>query len=125
MQSQRSFKSGKIAFITFLCLVGITLIVGAFKFCIRTPVVPSVFTDTSSSDFDENTEKWGQLGISEQYPQVLVGGVPYTSRAHKISIEQITKAIIWLLVANIIALFIITYIPAISMTIPKLMGLTA
>ena len=28
MQSQRSFKSGKIAFITFLCLVGITLIVG-------------------------------------------------------------------------------------------------
>ena len=89
MQSQRSFKSGKIAFITFLCLVGITLIVGAFKFCIRTPVVPSVFTDTSSSNFDENTEKWGQLGISEQYPQVLVGGVPYTSRAHKISIEQI------------------------------------
>ena len=43
----------------------------------------------------------------------------------KISIEQITKAIIWLLVANIIALFIITYVPAISMTIPKLMGLTA
>ena len=43
----------------------------------------------------------------------------------KISIEQITKAIIWLLVANIIALFIITYVPSISMTIPKLMGLAA
>ncbi len=43
----------------------------------------------------------------------------------KISIEQITKAIIWLLIANIIALFVITYIPAISMTVPKIMGLTA
>ena len=92
MQSQRSFKSGKIAFITFLCLVGITLIVGAFKFCIRTPVVPSVFTDTSSSDFDENTEKWGQLGISEQYPQVLVGGVPYTCLLYTSAPEVIRLA---------------------------------
>ncbi len=43
----------------------------------------------------------------------------------KTSIEEITKALIWLLIANIIALFIITYIPAISMTIPRMMGLTA
>ncbi len=41
----------------------------------------------------------------------------------KISIEQITKAIIWLLIANIIALFVITYIPGISLFIPKIMGL--
>ncbi|MEA5085429.1 MAG: TRAP transporter large permease [Lachnospiraceae bacterium] len=41
----------------------------------------------------------------------------------KISIEQITKAVIWLLIANIIALFMITYIEPISMAIPRMMGL--
>lgn len=41
----------------------------------------------------------------------------------KISIEQITKAVIWLLIANIIALFMITYIEPISMGIPRMMGL--
>lgn len=41
----------------------------------------------------------------------------------KISIEEITKAVIWLLVANIIALLLITYIEPISMTIPRLMGI--
>lgn len=41
----------------------------------------------------------------------------------KISIEQITKAIVWLLIANIIALFMITYIEPISMAIPRMMGL--
>lgn len=41
----------------------------------------------------------------------------------KISIEQITKAVVWLLIANIIALFMITYIEPISMGIPRLMGL--
>jgi len=43
----------------------------------------------------------------------------------KISLEEITKAIIWLLIANIIALFLITYIEPISMAIPRAMGLTA
>ena len=41
----------------------------------------------------------------------------------KISIEQITKAVVWLLIANIIALFMITYIEPISMAIPRMMGL--
>ncbi len=41
----------------------------------------------------------------------------------KISIEQITKAIVWLLIANIIALFLITYIEGISLFIPRMMGL--
>jgi C4-dicarboxylate transporter DctM subunit len=41
----------------------------------------------------------------------------------KISLEKITKAIVWLLVANIIALLLITYIPAISMAIPNAMGI--
>ncbi|MGE4215368.1 MAG: TRAP transporter large permease [Anaerotignaceae bacterium] len=41
----------------------------------------------------------------------------------KISIEQITKAVVWLLIANIIALLMITYIEPISMGIPRMMGL--
>jgi len=41
----------------------------------------------------------------------------------KITIEQIVKAIIWLLIANITALLLITYVPAISMAIPQLMGI--
>lgn len=41
----------------------------------------------------------------------------------KISIEQIIKAIIWLLIANLIALLLITYIPAISLFFPQLMGI--
>ena len=41
----------------------------------------------------------------------------------KISIEQIVKAFIWLLIVNIIDLFVITYIPAISLAIPRMMGL--
>ena len=41
----------------------------------------------------------------------------------KITIEEIIKAIVWLLVANITALFLITYIEPISLTIPRMMGL--
>lgn len=41
----------------------------------------------------------------------------------KISIEQITKAVVWLLIANIIALLMITYIEPISLAIPRMMGL--
>ena len=41
----------------------------------------------------------------------------------KITIEQIVKAFIWLLIVNIIDLFVITYIPAISLAIPRMMGL--
>jgi len=41
----------------------------------------------------------------------------------KITIEQIVKAVIWLLVANIIALILITYVPIISLFIPQLMGI--
>jgi len=41
----------------------------------------------------------------------------------KISIEKITKGIIWLLIANIIALFMITYVEPISLIIPRIMGL--
>ncbi len=43
----------------------------------------------------------------------------------KISIEEIVKAVVWLLVANIIALMLITYIEPISLFIPKMMGLIA
>ena len=41
----------------------------------------------------------------------------------RITIEQIVKAIVWLLIINIAALFVITYIPAISLLIPQMMGL--
>ncbi|MCQ4725117.1 TRAP transporter large permease [Anaerotignum faecicola] len=41
----------------------------------------------------------------------------------KVSVEQITKAIVWLLIANIIALLLVTYIEPISMGIPMLMGI--
>ena len=41
----------------------------------------------------------------------------------KITIEQIVKAFIWLLIVNIVDLFVITYIPAISLAIPRMMGL--
>jgi C4-dicarboxylate transporter DctM subunit len=41
----------------------------------------------------------------------------------KISLESITKAIVWLLIANIIALFLITYVEPISMFIPNAMGI--
>jgi len=41
----------------------------------------------------------------------------------KITIEEIVKAVIWLLIANIIALLLITYIPAISMFLPRVMGI--
>ncbi len=40
----------------------------------------------------------------------------------KITIEQIIKAIVWLLVANIIALLLVTYIEPVSMFIPNLLG---
>lgn len=42
----------------------------------------------------------------------------------KVSVEQITKAIVWLLIANIIALMLVTYIEPISMGIPMLMGIS-
>ena len=41
----------------------------------------------------------------------------------KVSVEQITKSIVWLLIANIIALLLVTYIEPISMGIPMLMGI--
>ena len=41
----------------------------------------------------------------------------------KITIEEIVKAIVWLLTANIIALFLITYFEPISLTLPRMMGL--
>ena len=41
----------------------------------------------------------------------------------KITIEEIVKAIVWLLAANIIALMLITYVEPISLTIPRMMGL--
>ncbi len=41
----------------------------------------------------------------------------------KVSVDQITKAIVWLLIANIIALLLVTYIEPISMGIPMLMGI--
>ena len=41
----------------------------------------------------------------------------------KISIEQIIKGVVWLLIANLIALLLITYIPAISLFFPQLMGI--
>ena len=40
----------------------------------------------------------------------------------KITIEQIMKAIVWLLIANIIALLLVTYIEPVSMFIPNLLG---
>ena len=40
----------------------------------------------------------------------------------KITIEQIIKAIVWLLIANIIALLLVTYIEPVSMFIPNLLG---
>ena len=41
----------------------------------------------------------------------------------KISIEENARAMVKFLIANIIALLLITYIEPISLTIPKLMGL--
>jgi TRAP-type C4-dicarboxylate transport system permease large subunit len=40
----------------------------------------------------------------------------------KVSLEGVTKEIIPFIVALIVAVFIVTYIPAISLTIPRLLG---
>ena len=41
----------------------------------------------------------------------------------KQTIEQISRKLVWLLVANILALFLITYIAPIALMIPRMMGL--
>ena len=93
-QQQRpsaALRAGKIAFASFLCLLVVTLAAGIPKLLIRPPVVPSVFPTQSSQESSEEEDSWhwNQLGISEQYPEVSLGGEMFISRVHKISIEQI------------------------------------
>ena len=83
-----ALRTGKAAFAAFLCLLVVTLAVGVPKLLIRPPITPSVFPTVSSDESDQK-EKWSQLGISEQYPEVSLGGETYISRVHKISIERI------------------------------------
>lgn len=89
-----ALRTGQYAFIGFLCLLIVTLAAGVPKLLIRPPIIPSVFPSVSSDSSDTNsTPKWSQLGISEQYPRVSLGGDIYKSQVRKISVEQIGNLI--------------------------------
>lgn len=99
MEEQRgkpnaALRTGRYAFAGFLCLLVVTLVAGVPKLLIRPPIIPSVFPSVSSDSSDtDSSPKWSQLGVSEQYPVVSLGGDLYESRVKKISVEQIGNLI--------------------------------